>query len=248
MNRMVAICDILGFRDVVVQRPLDYVVISHLGILRRTLGWAVHHPDSFPEEIPELRELRDQRRVGLAWFSDTVLIFANDGSPEASRDVLETVGWLLLSTMLRTQIRLRAGVDYGELYVDEENAIYVGKSLVRAYLLQDAQDWAGGALTPQAVAEIPSSHTRKDLTVWWVCPYDVPLKPDRPEAMSGGVAINWTTGFHKKTDIRWNENSAEPSESEWAQMQTICRRWEHVRLFHRRVCEHCRHESIEWGA
>ncbi|MDQ7779337.1 MAG: hypothetical protein RDV41_06465, partial [Planctomycetota bacterium] len=78
----------------------------------------------------------------MGWFSDTILIYGLDGTSEASRKVLETVGWLLLYSLLGTRLRIRAGVDFGELHVDQASEIFVGKALVGAHDLEEAQDWA----------------------------------------------------------------------------------------------------------
>ncbi len=107
-NRTIAVCDILGFRSLVMNRPLPELLQGELALLRKLVGFSVKHEEvtSLP---PGLQDLRSQDRVGFAWFSDTLLIYSKDDTDISCRNVIETTAWLLFSTML-TPTRVRAGI------------------------------------------------------------------------------------------------------------------------------------------
>src|SRR5688500_9796150 len=112
-SRLLAMCDILGFRQLVQTLPLD-ALRGDVHVLRRLLGVCLRH-DHMPEQPPTLSELREQARVGFSMFSDTMLIYAYDDTDVSCMNVLETVGWLVGHTV-QTRTRIRAGVAYGEFH------------------------------------------------------------------------------------------------------------------------------------
>ena len=147
MKYMVAMCDILGFSEFVQNNPLEGIVKASFEWLRKALYHCMYK-NGFPNESVTLNQLLAHGRLGLAWFSDTILIYTLEDTDECINALASTLGWLLFETMLVPQVRLRCGVSYGEAYMDERNAMYVGKALIEAYQLQECQEWSGGALTP----------------------------------------------------------------------------------------------------
>lgn len=239
-NRTVAICDILGFRELVAKNELRVLVNERLGLFRRLLGYCVDK-GQFPELPPKLAELRERERIGFAWFSDTVLIYARSDDELACRDVIESVGWLLFATM-STTMRLRAGISYGPLFADPENEIYVGQALVDAHELEQAQQWAGAALTISAANRIPPRTTTGERFQWWVCEYPVPLKPGSHVECSN-LAVDWTQGIHREFDLRWSDTHDEPTADERSQLTSVVEKWRNTRRFHQETCINCYPEN-----
>lgn len=135
---MVGVCDLLGFSNLVLNGNLAQIVEDYIGYLRRVLHHSIHQ-NGFPDDPPSLSELLKQDRVGFAWFSDTILFYGKDDSNESNRDVIETVGWLISEAMLVPQVRIRAGVSFGQMHIDSENGIFVGPALIEAYRLEKMQ-------------------------------------------------------------------------------------------------------------
>jgi len=193
-NRMIAVCDVLGFRNLVLRRDLASLVENEFAFFRRLVGFSIEHGE-LPNIPPRLVELRSQNRVGLAWFSDTVIIYAKIDEDLACRDVLETVGWLI-STTIFSSTRIRAGIAYGPFYADPANEIYVGSALIEAYELEQAQQWFGAALASSASDRIPERRSPGARFQWWVCKYPAPLKPESDVDFSG-LVIDWTQSIQK---------------------------------------------------
>lgn len=224
---MVAVCDVLGFKNLVMNSSAD-VLHKQLGILRKILGFSTAHGE-YPSSAPSLKVVRNQSRVGVAWFSDTILLYALDDSKLSQRNLLETVGWLLFATIPGTRVRLRAGIAYGELFVDPENESYLGKAIVEAHQLEQVQEWAGGALTPSAAEQLPDIQAFGQRLQWWVKRYPAPLKPDASRALCSPWVVDWTFGIHDFTTLPSSAERDQPTAEEVEAHPNICAKWANVR-------------------
>jgi hypothetical protein len=224
-TRLVAVGDLLGFRERVLTRPMNEVVDTTIAYLRHALYFAIHREPT--SEPPPLEELERQSRIGIAWFSDTILLYTLDDTDQACAFLLEVVAYLLFFTTIPNNARMRIGIDYGEMYVDRANRIYVGPALVHAYELQAAQAWAGGALTPNAAAraaQLPENH---------IVEYDVPLKDNK---VCSRAAIDWTFGIHIPVRFEWSRTRSEPTPED---DQGIVLKWRNTKRFHDEHCPTC---------
>jgi hypothetical protein len=207
-----------------------------LATLADTLHFAVRHEHRDTSTTLDLKSLQQQSRVGIAWFSDTVLIYGVDSEEDSSRRVLETAGWLLFTAVVARGPQFRVGVDYGELYADSDNSLFVGRALVKAHKLEQAQDWMGGALTPDAATQVNPTYGQAS----WVCPYDIPMKRDA-ETSHGGLAINWPMGGHSAGLPWWSSPFRPPTDC--AHDEDAVRKWRNAHAFHRSVCQFCHVEA-----
>jgi len=241
-KRLVAVCDILGFRDLVLSQNLEDLLHGDLALFCRLVSFSVKHGE-VPELPPKLQAIREQDRVGFAWFSDTLVIYAKDDDDLSCRNVLETVGWLLFTTMW-SSTRIRAGVAYGKFYADAANEIFVGPALVEAYEMEQAQMWAGAALTESAAARLPVRTTTGERFQWWVCKYPVPLKVDA-QVKCSNLAVDWTQGSHCAFELLWSPSHAEPTEEERTSNPGRYVKWMNTRQFHEEVCVTCHPSNPE---
>jgi hypothetical protein len=164
-NRYVAFFDILGFSHLVSNESLLVVAekISRLiyyanGIM---IKWNIYGK---PLRTYEARHLH---------FSDSILLW----SPPVPRDYPFSpcvhfsmcVGILIACGMFE-RIPLRAGVAFGQTYIDIRKRIIIGQPVIDAYRLEKVQEWIGGAFH--------SSINREDvLRYGHAVQYCVPVKP-----------------------------------------------------------------------
>jgi len=100
----------------------------------------------------------------LDWFSDSFLIYTKDGS-EKSYVLIQQVSKHFLESNIYIRVPLRGATSYGDLYMDEENSIFLGHSLIEAYTYCEDQDWINIILTPSATIKAqkmgftPSHHS-----------------------------------------------------------------------------------------
>lgn len=244
-NYMIAVCDILGFSNLIMNFPLDKIVSNSLVFFQKALYQAMHHKD-FPQNPPTLQELKRQNRLGFAWFSDTVVFYTLKDNDEDCRTLLDTVAWLMLLTVFKPDTRIRTGISYGEAHMDEENDIYVGPALVEAYKLEKQQEWAGGALTISAEKRIPPDviHNKgiiNSIFEWYIIPYDVPLKSAQGHRSERMLAIDWTRkGIHPYNEFPWSRKSKFPTPEDERLQPDLVRKWKNTKAFHDKVCESCR--------
>lgn len=237
-NRLIAVCDILGFTTLVQKHTLPEVVDNAIGWFRQALGHSMLHGD-FPAEPPTLQVLNEHARVGVAMFSDTLLFYTKDDSDEAVRELVNSVGWLLFETIVTGATRIRAGIAYGEVHIDTENSLFIGQPIIDAHLLEAAQEWAGAALTPEAVERIPAEARTGRYADWLITPWAVPLKGG---ATTQTLAVNWNRGVHAiDWRMRWSKDSPDaPPPYAWETMPSICAKFVNTKLFHEAHCDDCK--------
>lgn len=157
---------------------------------------------------PGLKALQDQAHVGVARFSDSVLLYTRQDSTESLRQLLLAVGWLLFETITATYTMVRCGISYGRAYIDQENSIFVGWPIIEAYRFEQSQLWAGAALTEAATARVPQD-MRSGNADWWVLPCRVPTKGE--PGFLETLAVNWTIGVHAPGfRLRWPQHRTNP--------------------------------------
>jgi hypothetical protein len=236
----IAVCDILGFSDLVRDSDLDAVVNGSFGWFRRALSHSLHK-EKFPSEAPPTSDLDRHAKIGVAWFSDTILLYSKTDTDESVQEVLSTVAWLLFETMLQGKTKVRGGFAYGEAYIDPPNSLFVGRPIVEAYNLEQEQQWSGAALAQSAVLRIPAAARTGQYADWWVKPYDVPLK-NRETLRT--LAVNWNQGIHHPTwRLLWSKDSDDPTAVDWAQKQSICEKFVNTKTFHKLFCSNCGREA-----
>ncbi len=183
--KRVAFCDILGFRNLLTSAQAEEIVKDMKERFGKCLHNAIFH-SSEPPKLESLRSFQNDSQVGVAWFSDSFVIYAKNDSLEASRRVMECANWLIFRTLFRSMFRLRVGIAHGELIVDEEAFILVGRALVDACELCGKQQWMGGALHGFACKVVetvmPSIYElpiEKISANWHVVPCHVPVKKEK---------------------------------------------------------------------
>jgi len=232
----IAVCDILGFSALVQSTPLDRLVDGHLGWFRRSLHHSLHKT-SFPDTPPPASALESHALLGVAWFSDTVLLYTRDDSDEAVRELIATVGWLIFEGQLGGTTRIRAGLAYGDAHIDPAGSIYVGKPIVEAHQLETAQQWSGAALTPEAVERVLEEARTGKYADWWLVPWDVPLKNSETIAT---LAVNWNLGLHHPGwKLKWSKDFDDPPAEAWASDRSICEKFANTKRFHEAHCRTC---------
>jgi hypothetical protein len=232
---MVAVCDVLGFSRLVEKSALVDVINDSLGWLRKALHHSLHKRE-FPGEIPRKAEFLGNNYVGVAWFSDTILLYTRRDDDQAIQQLVQTVGWLLFETMMGSTTRIRGGISFGEGYIDEEDSVFVGKPIIEAYQLEEKQQWSGVALTENACERIPAHVRSGQYGDWWVIPYDVPLKEKQTVRT---LAINWTWGFHPPYRLSWSASADLPTATDWETSPDICEKFINTRTFHDALCRSC---------
>jgi hypothetical protein len=227
---VVAVCDILGYGNLVKDTPLEEVINYHIENFRIVLASSIPRFESL-SVAPTSDQVFRERLVGHVAFSDTVLIYSLADDLNGYKNVVDVVWGLLSRPILYPQLRFRIGVSYGDFYHNSEKNIYVGKALIEAYELEKRQEWCGGALTKPAEEKMGSYAL---LTL-----YDVPVKLNKTESL---LAINWTLAKHDVIDKAdgWMPRDygyAIPSTEEEIEIE---RKLRNTERFHFEKCVQCK--------
>jgi hypothetical protein len=254
--RTIALCDILGFKELT--KSLDTLIEKHLPSFQQALHGAIHGTDAPPGTLPSLEKLKSQTRLGIGWFSDTVLLYTLDDDDENVKVLIRAVGYLLFRTMVRGWTRIRGAVAHGDTYIDEANSIFVGEPIVEAYELERRQQWSGCALTESGQnrvrdmveeikqqAQLLKRDPRDILPDLWLTSYPVPLKQvvAEPRPCGAGeqtkelLAVDWTLVFHPELEFPWSARAGEPNDED---RKDVVKKWKNTQKFHREQCRHCR--------
>ncbi|MCX5824672.1 MAG: hypothetical protein NTY86_14515 [Deltaproteobacteria bacterium] len=219
------------------------VVDKVLAWFRQALQISINK-NGWPETVPTFDNIDKNSSVGLAWFSDTILLFTREDTDECLRELLQTVEWLLFATINTPTTRIRAGIAYGDAFIDQKNAMYVGEPIIDAYLLEKQQQWSGAALTKSASERVPELARKGGIPEWPILPYNVPLKNNKTFFT---LAVNWTCGIHDQLPFYWLGKNEEPTSEDWLSRPSVCEKWQNTRQFHLDVCDQCREIWGIWG-
>lgn len=233
-QRLVAVCDVLGFSDLVTGNPTELVVENAVGWLRKALKHSVVG-GNFPAATPPTKDLETNPHVSTVWFSDTILFYTRRDTDEAVSELIQVVASLLFETILEGSTKIRAGIAYGDVHVDAENSIYVGRPIIEAHRMEKCEEWAGAALTESACGRISSCGPGGEIARWWTTKWGVPLK-------GGGtvetLAVNWNHCVHDPAwRLRWSSERDTPPTG--APESMVAKFW-NTKRFHETYCDDCR--------
>ena len=233
VNRaMVAVCDILGFSDLVRQKPLDEMINYHITNYHNLIKASI--PKTSKVYQTSSQEFINQQLVGAAIFSDTVLIFSLVDNKRSYNQVIYAVTSILAQPILSPEYRFRIGISYGDFYHDATKNIYVGKALIEAHELEKKQNWSGGALTEEAKKIVGDNYFLTDCSV--------PIKEGNGQIYKTHCVINWTLAKHNVNTEQtgWLNRSDYLVSISEKKRQRIEQILQNTERFHYEKCNQCR--------
>ncbi|MCX6145677.1 MAG: hypothetical protein NTW25_00280 [Candidatus Kapabacteria bacterium] len=207
-NVYVAVCDILGFKDLIYNNNSDVtnkILAQFIATLELSAsgGKAIQYDfDDSSNIVADSTEIK----INFNLFSDTVVLWTLDDTTKSFFELLNVTKNLFHLSLING-LPIRGAISQGDLFVKQfqiesnynnyENIIY-GKALVKAYELEQEQLWSGCIFDP----EFANSGNR-DLKLIFEhktnCDryffYDVPLKST---GCKKHLTLNW---------VDWSENN-----------------------------------------
>lgn len=231
---LIAICDILGFKSLFENKLYGLTWLHNkMGNISSSIVHSVYK-DFYPFPI-ELKKLRQISQIGIAWFSDTILLFTKEDTNDQVKELVNSVGYLISDNMNFRETRLRVGISYGDAIMDDSNEIYLGKPIIEAHQLEKKQKWAGGAISKSAEHRILSIQDNEIQN--WLVNYDVPVEENKFEKL---FAINWTQNPNHPKSIKWKGGKDQPTVEEEINEKDIVLKWKNTNKFHIDVCKTCK--------
>ena len=146
-NRFAAFFDLLGFKSWIDDEGSLEVFKYVRGFLnlmiRASLPGSVVHPDMSVDV--------KATNMGFINFSDSIVFYSRDDSDECLETMLKVSGEFMNGVICGPSRMMRGAIAHGEFYADPETNAYVGKALIDAYLLEEAQDWLSVSLHDSVV-------------------------------------------------------------------------------------------------
>ena len=182
VNRWMVYFDLLGTRSLLASRDrLQVFVVCNEAIrqCQRSAMWT-------------------NNRLKTAWFSDTFLILAPNGSKESFKD-LSRMARIFAYFLIQKRIPLQGAISCNRLYADFNERVFFGSALVEAYEYADGQDWIGLVLCPSAKKRLnlnrfksPDVGEERSYYVFHKVPWRRSHRPDRaPAELPTCVIGNW---------------------------------------------------------
>jgi hypothetical protein len=168
-----ALFDILGFKQIIESQPLNAASRS-LDNLERIVN-----------DLRGRKGIESPNHLEVRWFQDTLIITASGNTNRHLASIIMYCSALLAFTFSEG-IFLRGTITHGELYITATAAL--GKPIVRAYAMEQNQEWVGCWLDLECVKAANEEAKRWLGESDMIFPYGVPFKNGavRPE-----FVLNW---------------------------------------------------------
>ena len=142
-KRTVAFIDILGFKGIVDASSADELGEKFTNVIGKTLPALNGKIGDFPNEPTFFPNYPRDRPYCISFaFSDSIILISNDESEESCLALL-IYSLRVSQILIGYGFPVRGAITFGEMYVDRENSLFLGKALTRAYTVEQRQNWIG---------------------------------------------------------------------------------------------------------
>jgi hypothetical protein len=135
-------------------------------------------------------------------FSDTILVCfelpkvdkEKSNYDELIRHVLTSTTFFvtchfLLSEFFNEGLSVRGGITTGEYYINSQNGVFAGKSIIESFRLAASQDWSGCAVDQKCLDALAGVFPLdKSAFSQLIVPYKIPVKNG---CRAQGMAVTW---------------------------------------------------------
>lgn len=140
-------------------------------------------------------------------FSDLIIFYIRSGDSKSEKiKRLDSICWVsnefIAKSIIdpddkskKSELPLRCGIAYGDLLVDEEKNIHIGKPLEDAHKISECQKWMGGAIHESVCDEYIAPLRGYNDEIYNA---DIPFKDDSKYDIKN--ALNWVQHHHTNED------------------------------------------------
>lgn len=120
-ERFVTFLDIMGFKDRVARTTHEDLLVQLSEFNRSVTLQVLRYSD---------------KKIQLAQFSDSIVLFSNDDTPE-SLETIAKVSRSIMRDAIARQIPLKGAIAKGKITCDISKRLFFGQALIDAYLLEE---------------------------------------------------------------------------------------------------------------
>lgn len=194
-ERTVAFIDILGFKELVKTNSADELGTRFTKIVSGIISNMNGKLDDLPSDLTFLPNFHCGEPYCISFvFSDSIILISNDESEESCLALL-LYSLRVSQLLIGNNFPIRGAITFGEMYVDRDNSLFLGKALTHAYELEQSQNWVGLVIDKSIPDKFPNVLT-SDTPTPGLRPklfpkYEVPMKNGPIKSL---YTLNW----------RWN--------------------------------------------
>lgn len=237
-KRYVAVCDILGFKDVVANEDLQSIKLKYVSLIHAALfkvGKNARSGRAYLKSSPN-------DDIGFAVFSDTILLWsaAFRDDPHGTEAPLNAMLFFnAIGEVMKESIHnlpMRCGIAFGDVIIDKEIGLFLGQPIIDAHLTETEQDWVGSGCHISCHRAPGFSAVCEHLFVV----YDnIPVKPAGHKKMFTVLWFDENVNFDRT--IEWFMKRRDKSET------TIRRKYNEALNFFLRWCKvEERLDTVRW--
>jgi hypothetical protein len=205
-KRYLAFLDLLGFSNIIEandNKTIDDLLEKLIGEIQISIAYnrdryiTANISGGFTPDL-------DKARVNSIVFSDTILFWSNDDSPESFKSIVDAVSMFFNNAVISRSWAVRGAITFGDLaytsydianknFHINQSGLY-GKSIIDGYKLEESQEWIGCMVSESAIEHFLKSE--KDEGEKYLeeklLKYDVPIK--KGEVLKQRYVIWWGWG------------------------------------------------------
>ena len=191
-KRAIAYFDILGFKSKVENMPVDKLAHEYEEIVRQTDG----------EFTIQDGKVVSKQVCHRYIFSDSLFLIAEEDTEESFMDLV-FYAWRMMQLFIAAGFPLRGAMTYGDIYVNFEKNIFLGKAISEAAVLEGKQDWIGAVVDKTTIDRYRTVFEKDDvygfLMTMLMPIHDVPFKDGVRRNYS---VINWRHNIVSQDGIK----------------------------------------------
>lgn len=191
-KRAIAYFDILGFKAKIENIPIEKLSNDYERIIGQTDG-----------EFSIKGGKITSRQVCYRYiFSDSIFLVAEEDTEDSFVDFI-SYAWRMMQHFIVTGFPLRGAITYGDIYVNFDKNIFLGKAISEAVILEGQQDWIGAVVDHSAIDRYKSvleqDTIQSDIMRILLPIHDVPFK-DMPRRNCH--VLNWRQNIISQDGIK----------------------------------------------
>lgn len=201
----VAFLDVLGFRQLVESNTHEQLELVYSDAFLQGLALGLSNRHYVIRTLNGRKTISNDVTavpVNSLIASDNIIVWSNDDSEQAFRDIISVVRGMMAHSCLNG-VPLRGAIELGPLSwvqskygskTDNIQQSVFGKGLCQAYELEKDQQWSGCVIGEKAIDHFKAvCHGGLDDMVRSreLFVYNVPLKPNHSQAGRSGYVVDW---------------------------------------------------------
>lgn len=184
-NCLVAVLDIMGFSNLIVQNG-NCGSMQCMSALLHTVQGIVSHIDLYSKKPRRNVSSFVKKKMIVFWFSDTVIMILPKTSSKKDNGAFVTALKDTALTMFKEGLPVRGCIDYGDCLYNEHGNFLLGLPFIKAHRESEKLCFSGLVITDEAWNVVDEGHRNSDIVM-----LKVPIKDHGKDVYKPRNCIRW---------------------------------------------------------